>query len=92
MLKLGQKHQVLSIEEKLDIVRAIEHSTKNLALAPEGDLPLTAACGIWNAKEKLLGRATATAKRCQLRGSTFPDGEEVLVKWLKAARSKTLAC
>lgn len=83
MPKLGQKHRVLKIEEKLDIIRAI-------ALARERDLPLTTVCGIWNSREKLLGSAAATAKRCRLRSSPFADVEEALVKWLKAARSKNL--
>ncbi|KAH8031194.1 hypothetical protein HPB51_013651 [Rhipicephalus microplus] len=61
---------------------------------------LPAAVGLlWNAlravcggptREKLLGSAAATAKRCRLRGSAFSDVEEALVKWLTAARSKNL--
>ncbi|KAH8021087.1 hypothetical protein HPB51_012371 [Rhipicephalus microplus] len=90
MPKLGQKHPVLKIEEKLDITRAIESGTKRSALASEKDLPLTTVCGISNSREKLLGSAAAAAKRCRLRGSAFSDVEEALVKWLKAARSKNL--
>ncbi|KAH8042472.1 hypothetical protein HPB51_023482 [Rhipicephalus microplus] len=90
MPKLGQKHRVLKIEEKSDIIRAIESGTKKSALAREKDLPLTTVCGIWNSREKLLSSAAATAKRCRLRSSAFSDVEEVLVKRLKAARSKNL--
>ncbi|KAH8025960.1 hypothetical protein HPB51_014293 [Rhipicephalus microplus] len=41
MPKLGQKHRVLTIEEKLDIIRAIESGTNKSALARKKDLPLT---------------------------------------------------
>ncbi|KAH7934561.1 hypothetical protein HPB51_029074 [Rhipicephalus microplus] len=80
MLKLGQKHRVLKIEEKADIIRAIESGTKKSALAREKDLSLTTVCGICNSRVKLLGSAAATAERCRLRGSGFSDVEEALVK------------
>ncbi|KAH8036256.1 hypothetical protein HPB51_021927 [Rhipicephalus microplus] len=90
MPKLGQKHLVLKIEEKWDIIRAIKSGAKKSALAREKDLPLTTVCGIWNSREKLLGSAAATVKRGRLLGSAFSDVEEALVKWPKAARSKNL--
>lgn len=90
MPKLGQKNRVLKIEEKSDIICAIECGTKKSALAPVRDLPLTKVCGIRNSKEKLLGSVVATVERCRLRGSPFWDVEGELVKWLKVVWSKNL--
>lgn len=44
MPKLRQKQRLLKIEEKLEIIRAIECGSKKSVLARETDLPLTNVC------------------------------------------------
>lgn len=84
------KYRVLTVKDKLEVIRSIENGTTKSALARAWDLPLTTVCGIWNAREKLKSGAASNMKRCRLRGSAFPDVEKALVLWLKKARSENL--
>uniref|UniRef100_A0A023FNB6 Putative tigger transposase n=1 Tax=Amblyomma cajennense TaxID=34607 RepID=A0A023FNB6_AMBCJ len=84
------KYRVLTVKEKLDIIRSIENGTTKSAQARAWDLPLTTVCGIWNAREKLKSGSLSNMQRCRLRGSAFPEVEEALVLWLKKARSENL--
>lgn len=84
------KYRVLSVKEKLEIIRTIENGAKKSAVAREKDLPPTTVCGIWNAREKLRGGTGSNLKRCRIRDSAFPEVEKALLLWLKKARSMNL--
>ncbi|KAH7979784.1 hypothetical protein HPB49_011011 [Dermacentor silvarum] len=83
-------YHVLSVKEKLEIIRTIENGAKKSAVAREKNLPLTTVCGIWNAREKLRGGSGSNLKRCRIRDSAFPEVEKALLLWLKKARSMNL--
>lgn len=84
------KYHVLSVKEKLEIIRTIENGAKKSAVARDKNLPLTTVCGIWNAREKLTGGTDSDLKRCRMRDSAYPEVEKALLLWLKKARSMNL--
>lgn len=84
------KYHVLSVKEKLEIIRTIENGAKKSAVAREKDLPLTTVCGIWNAREKLTGGTGSNLKRRRIRDSAYPEVEKALLLWIKKARSMNL--
>ncbi|KAH7957377.1 hypothetical protein HPB52_018292 [Rhipicephalus sanguineus] len=90
LLNRRAKHRVLTIQEKLSIMNAIQHGAKKSVLAWKKGLPLPTVCGTWTAREKALNGAPSNLNCCRLRGSSYPDTEEALMRGPKNARAQDL--
>jgi len=85
-----RKLNSLSFKEKRDLIELFEKSNvSKTAFAKEHNIPRTTLNDIL-ASKKILEEADCKDKRKRMRRSKFDEIEEVLVRWLKHARSQNV--
>ncbi|NXG26771.1 TIGD4 protein, partial [Grallaria varia] len=83
-----RRKKSISIEEKVDIISAVESGEKKADIAAKYGIKKNSLSSIMKNKEKVLEAfETFDPRRKRLRGALYADVEEALVRWCRGARA-----
>ncbi|KAH8033922.1 hypothetical protein HPB51_017620 [Rhipicephalus microplus] len=87
------KHKQISLKDELDIIEQVEKGKKQVDIAVTYGLSKQTVNTIVITKEAILSKKASGGlqlKRFWFREASYPDVEEVLLMWLRDARSRNI--
>lgn len=85
---MSSKRKVLSIEDKVSVIRAIESGGKMCDVSRLLGLPRTTVSTIWQSKEKISKAAAQGNSLKKLRVPTFDQIDRAMLQWFQQQRAK----
>lgn len=91
---MSHSKNILSLDDKIKIIRSIEAGKKQIDVSKEFRLPRTTVNSLWTRRKRILENFESKGmlgSRKRLRESKHPELESVLLHWFKQVRDENIA-